>query len=90
MILIPISGYEITPDKYYHAGGSFLLCGAGMLVVNDNITRYAIMPVMVFGIGYMKECTDDFYSSDDMIANATGILTAIIFDYTMRKVIFKK
>ena len=48
------------------------------------------MPVMVFGIGYMKECTDDFYSSDDMIANATGILTAIIFDYTFRKVIFKK
>ena len=76
-------------DKQLHAGGSFLLCGSGMLAAKNDVVRYAVVPARVLGLGYLKERTDERYNKLDIYADLTGIGSAMIFDIIVRKLILK-
>jgi len=91
LIISPlISGYEIGTDKYYHAGGSFLLTEAGaitlpmVLPINKNISRYVIAPGLTLGIGYLKELTDENFSKSDINADLLGIGSALVFNFALQ------
>ena len=91
-----MSAYEVTPDKYYHAGGSFLFTEVSAVIlphilpISDNVSAYVVSPFLAIGLGYMKECNDPFFSRDDIKADLVGIGSAMLFDFMVRKVILKR